>query len=213
MSSAEAELFSLTKGASMSLGLISVARDLGLQLSATVHSDASAALAIAQRQGLGKLRHLKVQYLWIQERVKSGDFGVKKVAGKDNPADLLTKHLPYTEMAKHVESLSFELSITRAGIAPRLHGSEDQWEYKEDGKLVMHHVRPRQCLFTPIRVKGAPPARSLTGTRITTGRYCDTGEVFTRRDNWSARSTAHHDMRRPWVGKTAFLLRSDHDDH
>ncbi len=213
MSSAEAELFSLTQGASMSLGMISVARDLGLQLSATVHSDASAALAIAQRQGLGKLRHLKVQYLWVQERIKCGDLGVAKVLGKQNPADLLTKHLHYAEMTKHVQSLSFELSMTRAGIAPRLHDGEDRWEYREGGQVVMHHVRPRQCLFTPIRVGGAPPARSLTGTRITTGRYCDTGDVFTRRDNWTAGATAHLSMSKPWVGKTAFLLRSLCDDH
>ena len=79
MSSAEAELFSLTKGASVSLGLMSIAKDLGLMIGATVHSDASAALAIAQRQGLGKLRHLKVQFLWVQERIRGGDFDVKKV--------------------------------------------------------------------------------------------------------------------------------------
>ncbi len=93
MSSAEAELFSLTKGAAVTLGLISIAKDLGMEFNATVHSDASAALAIAQRQGLGKLRHLKVQYLWVQERLRGGDLGVKKVDGKHDPADLLTKHL------------------------------------------------------------------------------------------------------------------------
>ncbi len=72
MSSAEAELFSMTKGTATTLGLMSVAKDLGMELNATVHSDASAALAIAQRQGLGKLRHLRVQFLWIQERVRGG---------------------------------------------------------------------------------------------------------------------------------------------
>ncbi len=120
MSSAEAELFSLTKGASVTLGLMSVARDLGISLGATVHSDASAALAIVQRQGLGKLRHLQVQYLWVQERVKRGDLGVKKVDGKQNPADLLTKHLPQNELQKHLEALSVETSATRADLAPQL---------------------------------------------------------------------------------------------
>ena len=122
MSSAEAELFSLTKGAAITLGLMSVAKDLGITLGATVHSDASAALAIVQRQGLGRLRHLKVQYLWVQERVKKGDFGVRKVEGQYNPADLLTKHLLQAELHRHLEALSVETSATRADLAPQLAG-------------------------------------------------------------------------------------------
>ena len=120
MSSAEAELFSLTKGAAQSLGILSMALDFGYSLNAVVHSDASAALAIAQRKGLGKVRHLKVQYLWIQDRIKHGDLSVVKVWGKDNPADLMTKHLPAAELHEHSGRLGFELSSGRADGAPRL---------------------------------------------------------------------------------------------
>ena len=213
MSSAEAELFSLTKGASTTLGMLSVARDLGLELAATVHSDASAALAIAQRQGLGKLRHLKVQYLWVQERVRRGDLGVKKVHGKVNPADLLTKHLNVVDMTKHVEFLGFETSASRSEFAPKLHGNEysdedgGNWEYTNGGEAVMHHLKPRKQLFTPLRVRGAPPLRSLTASRVTIGRYCDNGEEFRRVDNWTTRSTAHLELSRRWKGCTVFLLR------
>ena len=70
MSSAEAELYSLTKGAAVALGMLSLCRDLGMGLKAAVHSDASATLSIVQRQGLGKLRHVNVQYLWVQENVR-----------------------------------------------------------------------------------------------------------------------------------------------
>ena len=219
MSSAEAELFSLTKGAAMSLGLLSVARDLGLQLDALVHSDASAALAIAQRQGLGKLRHLKVQYLWVQERIRQGDFNVKKVLGKANPSDLLTKHLGYVDMVRHLEFLGFKTSSTRSSAAPKLHGNEydeeadaGNWEFSEDGRVVMHHLKPRRCLFTPVRVRGAPPAKSLTSTRLTVGKFCDNGERFERRDNWTSRSTAHTELSRSWTGKTVFVSRSSSDD-
>ena len=62
LSSAEAELFSMTKGATITLGLMSTAKDLGMMLGATIHSDASAALSIVQRQGVGEVRHLEVQY-------------------------------------------------------------------------------------------------------------------------------------------------------
>ena len=220
MSSAEAELFSMTKGIATTLGLMSVAKDLGLELNATVHSDASAALAIAQRQGLGKLRHLKVQYLWIQERVRNGDVGIKKVDGKYNPSDLMTKHLNHADMLKHLDALGFCTSATRADIAPRLAGDrcpreeEDvgEWNFDVDGQATRRHSKPRTCLFTPVRVKGAPPARALTATRVTRGRFCDSGEEFARCDNWTSRATAHLCLRKRWVGTTTFLLRTHADD-
>ncbi len=217
MSSAEAELFSLTKGTSNTLGLMSVARDLGMQLDATVHSDASAALAIAQRQGLGKLRHLKVQYLWVQERVRRGEVAVRKVHGKDNPADLLTKHLAQADMERHIASLALETSVTRASSAPKLAAQEDiedeaNWEYGANGAVTMYHLRPRRRLFTPRRVRGAPPSRALTALRITEGQFCDTGEAFKRRDHWTARATAHVDLNRAWIGKSIFVLHSECGD-
>ena len=72
MSSGEAELYSLTKGAAQTLGLIAMAKDLGVTMDGTLHTDASAALGIIAREGLGKLRHVKVQYLWIQDRIRGG---------------------------------------------------------------------------------------------------------------------------------------------
>ena len=58
LSSAEAELYALLKATSQTLGLVSLASDFGLELSAKVRTDASAALGIVNRQGLGKLTHL-----------------------------------------------------------------------------------------------------------------------------------------------------------
>ena len=93
MSSAEAELYSLVKGAALTLGMLALAQDLGESLGATVNTDASAALGIIQRQGLGKLRHVLTQFLWIQEKVRANEFDIAKVAGQDNPADILTKNV------------------------------------------------------------------------------------------------------------------------
>ena len=45
------------------------------------------------RQGLGKLRHIDTQALWIQEKVRTRQIILKKVRGDVNPADLLTKHI------------------------------------------------------------------------------------------------------------------------
>ena len=55
-------------------------------------TDSSASIGICSRQGLGKLRHLDTHTLWIQQAVRSGRVDLRKVAGSENPADLLTKH-------------------------------------------------------------------------------------------------------------------------
>ena len=52
------------------LGMISVAKDLGPRLRGQLWSDSSAAIGIAARKALGKVKHLHTQYLWLQERVK-----------------------------------------------------------------------------------------------------------------------------------------------
>ena len=47
--------------------------DLGINVRIQIKSDASAAIGIASRRGLGKIRHLEVSQLWLQQRVASED--------------------------------------------------------------------------------------------------------------------------------------------
>ena len=54
--------------------------------------DASSAIAIATRSGVGSVRHLAARYSWVQREVESNSFSVEKVAGPRIPADLGTKH-------------------------------------------------------------------------------------------------------------------------
>ena len=63
LSSAEAELYALTKGAAQGLGMMSLLSDFGVAVSVTIHTDASAAIGIVRRAGLGKLRHLNLRTL------------------------------------------------------------------------------------------------------------------------------------------------------
>ena len=90
LSSAEAELSGVCQAAGEGLGLQAIWRDLGRDLKLRVHSDASAAIGICRRRGLGRVRHLAVADLWIQDRLRTHDFELVKVLGSDNPADMLT---------------------------------------------------------------------------------------------------------------------------
>ena len=101
LSSGEAELAGVVKGVGEALGLQSFARDLGIAVGICVHADSSAAIGICRRSGIGRVRHLAVGQLLVQERLKVGDFALHKVAGEMNPADLLTKHVPRECLERH----------------------------------------------------------------------------------------------------------------
>eukprot|EP00972_Heterocapsa_arctica_P054926 8099274-Heterocapsa_arctica.AAC.1 len=55
--------------------------------------DASAALGLINRHGLGKACHIETQWLWIQQATHEGRVLMNKIPGKGNPADLFTKPL------------------------------------------------------------------------------------------------------------------------
>ena len=120
LSSGEAELYALVKGASQSLGLLALASDMGHELQATVHSDSSAAIGITQRKGLGKLRHIRVQMLWVQDGLKRREFSLEKVDGADNVSDVLTKNVDAMTLMKHLASMNCMTMSGRAMGAPTL---------------------------------------------------------------------------------------------
>ena len=67
LSSAEAELYAIIKTASESLGVMSILWDWDVRMEGDLMADASAALGIIGRTGLGKLRHIDTSYLWLQQ--------------------------------------------------------------------------------------------------------------------------------------------------
>ena len=90
-SSGEAEYYALVRAASESLGMQSLMRDMGWDAKIRLLVDSSAAKSIASRTGLGKLRHLEIKFLWLQEAVRRKKVVLSKVRGGVNPADVLTK--------------------------------------------------------------------------------------------------------------------------
>ena len=91
LSSGESEYYGIVKGSATGLSVQALAKDWDLELKLELKADSSAGLGAAQRQGLGRLRHVQTRYLWVQERVRQGDVGVSKVRGDRNPSDMLTK--------------------------------------------------------------------------------------------------------------------------
>ena len=74
-------------------GMMSLWKDVGETTREHVMGDASAAIGIIRRMGLGKVRHLNMSCLWVQEKETSRELQYHKVRGSDNCADLFTKAL------------------------------------------------------------------------------------------------------------------------
>ena len=120
LSSGEAELGGLTRGAANGIGLRSIANDLGIQYKIQLHTDATAAMGMSRRLGVGKIRHLDTGLLWIQDKVRSGEVGLSKIPGPENPADSLTKYLSGPDLQKHMAKLNLVVEEGRAASAPQL---------------------------------------------------------------------------------------------
>ena len=90
LSSGEAEYYGCVKASSVALGMRAMYHDFGQTVHVVVSTDASTAKAIAMRKGLGKVRHLAVHLLWLQERVALNDLSIHKILGSQNPSDILS---------------------------------------------------------------------------------------------------------------------------
>ena len=121
-STAEAELVALVKGTCEAKGVVNVLQDLtGKEVGKVgVYTDASAAIGMAQRKGSGKVRHIDVGMLWIQQHCKNGTADVNKVAGKSNPVDIFTKAVLAEVMWGHMRSMGFDSREGRSELAVEL---------------------------------------------------------------------------------------------
>ena len=100
LSSAKVELGALVKTAAGTIGILQMAEGQGRGLTGEVFVDSSAALAVVNRKGCGKLRHVRVGQLWVQQFTEEDEVKFRKVLGDENPADLSTKCLTRLRMDK-----------------------------------------------------------------------------------------------------------------
>ena len=57
------------------------------------------------RRGVGRVRHLDLRWLWLQQLVHSRRITLKKVSGKNHVADVGTKYLPPEDLVRYREML------------------------------------------------------------------------------------------------------------
>ena len=111
--SGEAEYYAMVRAAAEGIGMQSIMKEMGWDAEVRIWADSSAAKSIASRIGMGKTRHMKVKFLWLQEAVKEKRVEVRKVAGTLNPADVLTKPRSYRESVEVLESVGVRVRSRR----------------------------------------------------------------------------------------------------
>ena len=71
-----------------------------------VYVDASACKGMVLRHGSGKVKHLSVKQLWVQEAVRAFDVQVTRVPRAENPADILTHNVSHPTAEKQLERIN-----------------------------------------------------------------------------------------------------------
>ena len=125
LSSGEAELAAIVRSTSEGLGMIAIMEEFGIKVSLVVKSDAVAAIGIVKRQGLGRVRHLAVADLWVQQRSKNGEVAYHKLEGRRNTSDMLTKPVERETLVRHMQALSMDFRGGRHEITPEYNGKLD----------------------------------------------------------------------------------------
>ena len=90
---------------------------MGVVLSGHLLADASAALGILNRRGLGKVRHPNTNYLWVQEVMSKREVDYSKAPGLGNMSDLSTKALDGETIDKHIFGTDGEIAEGKHDLA------------------------------------------------------------------------------------------------
>ena len=86
-------------------------------------ADASAALGMLDRVGSGKVRHVDVGILWLQQKWLKHIVNFSKIPGQYNCSDLVTKGLGREKCEEFMRELNCQFRKGRAGKAVKIDGA------------------------------------------------------------------------------------------
>ena len=140
LSSGEAEYYAGASAASDSILLKEAIQFLtGRRCQVNLYLDSSAARGIITRQGVGRVKHLQIRALFLQELHKQGTLSVHPVGTKENTADIGTKPLS----GKRIKLLLHWLGFQDENNEPV--GSEELQEHRsqEQAKASVRMIKSK----------------------------------------------------------------------
>ena len=159
LSSGEAEFYSLTRGGAAGIMSQQIWDGLGYgRLNLVLETDSSAAKGIASRSGVGKVKHLDLKELWLQDHVRSGKIRIRKVSTDSNWADLGTKSLS----GQRVGDLLRIMPLCRRGLVVAclvscMAGAKAQQDHEEQWWPFMLHMLFVHILAVIAVIQGMMP--------------------------------------------------------
>ena len=91
LSSGEAELNAALKAGAEILSMKTLLAELGVAVQGHMYGDSSACSGTLHREGTGRIKHLQIRQLWLQQVIRTGTLTFTKISRDDNPADSLAK--------------------------------------------------------------------------------------------------------------------------
>ena len=91
LSSAEAEFYAPTTGISEGMVTKHLLKELGLEVTLVNHVDSQSAKVWASKRGLGRMKHVMLQCMFVQDVVEKKQTTRAYVNTNSNKADLMTK--------------------------------------------------------------------------------------------------------------------------
>eukprot|EP00971_Amphidinium_carterae_P241184 4788299-Amphidinium_carterae.1 len=154
LSSGESEYYQLTTAGAEAMFMKSVLDFIGEECRIELYTDSSAALGISQCAGTGKVRHLDLRLLWVQDGLKEGLFCIMKINSAQNTGDLGTKPLGAMVINKHLRAMGYNGKM--------LSGSKD--EPKQNRKVASLAKQYLQAAVGMALARGAKGEVSITMT-------------------------------------------------
>jgi hypothetical protein len=97
-STCEAELVAANAGACEARMLQNLMQEIGLQVHMELRTDSNSARQTVMKRGSGRMKHLDVKRLWLQQELREGRISIERVPTATNEADLFTKNMPQARL-------------------------------------------------------------------------------------------------------------------
>ena len=117
LSSGEAELNAVLKGSAEAMMIKETSKEMHSDIEAEVRSDSGACIGTVNRKGSGKIKHLEVKQLRLQERIGETRIKITKIPRDLNPADLCIHHCTVKEAWSHLKLMNTEIRGFQGSVA------------------------------------------------------------------------------------------------
>ena len=111
LSSGESEFYGVLRSSACALQIRQLLLDMNIEMGVEILPDSSAARGMVRRSGSGRVKHLEVRWLWLQEQTREKELHVGTVDTAHNSSDLGTKFHPRRRFEELLMMLPLKIGV------------------------------------------------------------------------------------------------------